>query len=124
MESNQNSLMKDLSTANQAMGGSTKEEVFNIENVLGNIVNKLEETFAKEVRVPKTQTEAQVSEEVHDSGASSVDSNEEPVNILVLNGGGMRGYGGLAMLEALEEMYGKEQEIFQYFDLFAGASIG
>jgi len=34
------------------------------------------------------------------------------------------GYGGLAMLEALEEMYGKEQDIFQYFDLFAGASIG
>lgn len=29
------------------------------------------------------------------------------------------------MLEALlQEMYGKEQEIFQYFDLFAGASIG
>lgn len=80
--------MKDLTTANQTMGGSRKEEVFNIENALGNIINKLEQTFAK---VPETQTEAQVSEEVHDSEASSVDSTEEPVNILVLDGGGMRG---------------------------------
>lgn len=81
--------MKDLTTANQTMGGSRKEEVFNIENALSNIVNKLEQTFAK-VPEDETQAEAQ-AEEVHDSGASSVDSNEEPVNILVLDGGGMRG---------------------------------
>jgi len=81
-------LMNELTTANQTtVGSKKKEEVFNIENALGNIINKLEQTFAK---VPETQTEAQ-AEEVHDSGASSIDSNEEPVNILVLDGGGMRG---------------------------------
>uniref|UniRef100_A0A7S3V594 PNPLA domain-containing protein n=1 Tax=Chaetoceros debilis TaxID=122233 RepID=A0A7S3V594_9STRA len=53
-----------------------------------------------------------------------IDPDEEPVNILIMDGGGMKGYAHLAMCEVLEELYGGEKEIMDHLDLLAGTSVG
>jgi len=54
------------------------------------------------------------------------DPNETPVNILCLDGGGMRGYALPALLRAIDEKYGegKENDILEHFHLVAGTSVG
>jgi len=54
------------------------------------------------------------------------DPNETPVNILCLDGGGMRGYALPVLLRAIDEKYGegKENDFLERFDLVAGTSIG
>lgn len=52
------------------------------------------------------------------------ESNKEPVNILVFDGGGLRGYALCAIGEIVEEIYGEEKEVLDYFDLLAGTSVG
>ncbi|GFH52481.1 hypothetical protein CTEN210_08957 [Chaetoceros tenuissimus] len=57
---------------------------------------------------------------------NTVDPNAEPLNILVLDGGGMKGYGGMQMLLTIQEVYFKERgrDLFQQFDFIAGTSVG
>jgi len=54
------------------------------------------------------------------------DADETPVNILCLDGGGMRGYALPVLLSAINEKYGKgkETDVLEHFDLVAGTSVG
>lgn len=52
---------------------------------------------------------------------SSVDVT--PVNILVLSGGGLKGYGLLGMANGMTELNGGE-DILPYFDIVRGTSAG
>lgn len=55
---------------------------------------------------------------------SSIDLNAAPINIIIFDGGGMKGYAHLAIAKVIEELYGGENEILDHFDFFAGTSVG
>lgn len=54
-----------------------------------------------------------------------IDPDAPPVNILLLDGGGMRGYAIIAIMECIKDHFQKEgQDITSQFDLIAGSSVG
>jgi predicted acylesterase/phospholipase RssA len=57
---------------------------------------------------------------------ADIDPNAEPINILCLDGGGMRGYAHLAILQAINDHYlgPGQQDLIGQFDLIAGTSVG
>jgi len=55
---------------------------------------------------------------------SPIDDNAEPVNIFIADGGGMKGYAYIAICEVIAELYEGKKEILDYFDFFAGTSVG
>jgi predicted acylesterase/phospholipase RssA len=55
---------------------------------------------------------------------SEIDESLDPINILLLDGGGMKGYALNEMMSVIDEKYGEDQTgILSYFDLIGGASI-
>ncbi|GFH43942.1 hypothetical protein CTEN210_00416 [Chaetoceros tenuissimus] len=56
---------------------------------------------------------------------NDIDPNAKPINILVVEGGGMKGYAAIATVEAIQDNYlEKDQDFFGQFDLIAGTSVG
>ena len=62
-------------------------------------------------------------DDADDDDRNRDDGNRDPVNILVFEGGGLKGHAHLGMLEGLVEESGGE-DIGRYFDMVGGTSIG
>lgn len=64
-------------------------------------------------------------EQYQDEDKDQIDPDAEPVNILLLDGGGMRGYAIIAIAECIRDHFLEEgQDFTSQFDLIAGTSVG
>ena len=64
-------------------------------------------------------------EQYQDEDKDQIDPDAQPVNILLLDGGGMRGYTIIAIAECIRDHFQEEgQDFLSQFDLIAGTSVG
>lgn len=61
--------------------------------------------------------------EVNSENPSTANEGDRPVNILVFEGGGLRGFAHAGMVEGLVEV-NEGEDVLQFFDLACGTSVG
>eukprot|EP00551_Chaetoceros_affinis_P009768 CAMPEP_0203683582 /NCGR_PEP_ID=MMETSP0090-20130426/47594_1 /ASSEMBLY_ACC=CAM_ASM_001088 /TAXON_ID=426623 /ORGANISM="Chaetoceros affinis, Strain CCMP159" /LENGTH=506 /DNA_ID=CAMNT_0050552731 /DNA_START=105 /DNA_END=1625 /DNA_ORIENTATION=+ len=63
-------------------------------------------------------------EKCYNRQAADIDLTQKPVNVLCFDGGGLKVYGLLKMVEAVQEKCKEKGDFCQQFDLIGGTSVG